>query len=119
MRCKYLYLSAKAGILQSVKVLPFKRISFRSIPFSLSHFSQGDNGPEPPAANLDISIQDIECVFHSLKWASFAKDGIYSSNFKTLTGRQYSFEMLTQFKVLNKVLDPLSCNLSGSLQDIE
>jgi hypothetical protein len=32
--------------------------------------------PEPPAANLDICIQEIEGIFHSLEWASFAKDGI-------------------------------------------
>jgi hypothetical protein len=34
---------------------------------------------------------------------------------KTLRGRQYSFKHLPQFKMLNKVLDPLACNINDFL----
>jgi hypothetical protein len=44
----------------------------------------------PPAANLDICLQETECVFHSLEWAYFAQRW-YASHYKTLRDRQYSF----------------------------
>jgi hypothetical protein len=34
---------------------------------------------------------------------------------KTLRVRQYSLKQVTQFNMLNKVLDPLACNTYGSL----
>jgi hypothetical protein len=34
---------------------------------------------------------------------------------KTLKNIQYSFKQLTQFTVLNKVLDPLASNINDSL----
>jgi hypothetical protein len=33
---------------------------------------------------------------------------------KTLTGRQRFFQMLKQFTMLNKVQDPLVCNINAS-----
>jgi hypothetical protein len=80
----------------------------------LTQFSQGNNVLEPPASSLDICLQEIEYFFHSLERVYLAQRW-YSSHFKTLRERQYSFKKLTQFKVLNKVLDPLSCNVRGSL----
>jgi hypothetical protein len=51
---------------------------------------------------------------------AFTSIGLFSQRWcslpmKTLRGRQYSFKMLTQFKLLNKVLDPLACYINGSL----
>jgi hypothetical protein len=37
-----------------------------------------------------------------------------TSHIKSLKDRQYSFSKLAQFKLLNKVLDPLSCKVCGS-----
>jgi hypothetical protein len=52
-------------------------------------------------------------------WKGLFAQRWQSSYFKTLRDRQYSFWELTQFKLLNKVLDPLSCNVCALLQDIQ
>jgi hypothetical protein len=38
---------------------------------------------------------------------------------KTLTGRQHSFQSLTQFTMPNKVQDPLACNINVFLQELQ
>jgi hypothetical protein len=38
---------------------------------------------------------------------------------KTLTGRQRFFQMLKQFTMLNKVQDPLACNIKASLTQLQ
>jgi hypothetical protein len=56
----------------------------------------------------------MPCWFHSLERGDFAQRW-YPSPMKTLTGRQYSLKQLTQFKMLNKVLDPIDSNINDFL----
>jgi hypothetical protein len=72
-------------------ILHFKMLSVHKHSFHmLTQFSQGNNLLEPPASNLDSFLQEIECFFHSLERVNFAQRW-YSSHFKTLRDRQYSF----------------------------
>jgi hypothetical protein len=52
-------------------------------------------------------------------WRGCFAQGWYSSHMKTLTGRQHSFQSLTQFTMPNKVQDPFACNINVLLQELQ
>jgi hypothetical protein len=61
-----------------------------------------------------ILFQQLQCSFDSLEWGDFAKRW-WSSPMITLRGRQNSFKQLTEFTMLNTLLDPLASNINDSL----
>jgi hypothetical protein len=66
------------------------------------------------ASNIYDFLRRATVFLHSLERGCFAQSWC-SSPMKTLTGRQCSFQMLTQFTMLNKVQDPLAFNINASL----
>jgi hypothetical protein len=65
-----------------------------------------------------VLLDEKQYFLPSLEWGYFAQSW-YSLPMKTLRGRQYSFKMLTQFSLLNNVLDPLACYINGSVQEVQ
>jgi hypothetical protein len=67
---------------------------------------------------LLVLLQEIQCFFYALEWGYFAQSSC-SSPMKTLRGRQDSFEKLTQFTMVNKVLTLLLQTLKILLQELQ
>jgi hypothetical protein len=63
---------------------------------------------------LTVFLKQIECFFHSLERDYFAQSWC-SSSMKTLRGRQCSFNQLTQFIMLYKLLDPFAASVNDFL----
>jgi hypothetical protein len=69
---------------------------------------------DPPASNNNDFLRRATVFLHSLERDYFAQSWC-SSPMKMLRGSQYSFQKLTQFTMINKVLHPLACNINDSL----
>jgi hypothetical protein len=61
-----------------------------------------------------VLLQGKEGFFHSLEKGYFAQK-LCSLHFKSLRDRQNAFQKLTQFSLLNQVLEPLAANIHGFL----
>jgi hypothetical protein len=94
----------------------FKTLTDRLYSFyKITQFSHLNNVPNPLAFNLYSSLtKDTLFLAFTFNWGYFAQRWC-SLPMKTLRGRQYSFKMLTQFILLNNVLDPLACYINDSL----
>jgi hypothetical protein len=66
------------------------------------------------SSNINDSLTRVQCFFHSLDCYDLEQRWCFSP-MKILRSRQYFFKKLTQFTVLNKVLDPLASNINDSL----
>jgi hypothetical protein len=64
---------------------------------------------------LWILLEELQCLFHSLEWDHFSKRWCFTP-MKTMTGRQYSFKQVSQFTMLNNMLDPLPSNMKHFLR---
>jgi hypothetical protein len=65
-------------------------------------------------SNIKDSLTKAAVFSHLLLCGDFAQS-LCSSPMKTLKVRQRSSSKLTQFTMLNKVQDPLACNINASL----
>jgi hypothetical protein len=70
------------------------------------------------ASNIYDFLRRATVFLHSIERGCFAQSWC-SSPMKTLTGRQCSFQMLTQITMLNSVQDPLACNINASLKELQ
>jgi hypothetical protein len=68
----------------------------------------------PPSLTLIVFLKRIQCSFHSLESGYFAQRWC-PSHFKTLWDKQYSCYIVTEFSLLNKVLNSPPPNSNGSL----
>jgi hypothetical protein len=69
---------------------------------------------DSPGSNMHLSLTRDALLVPIIERGYFEQSWC-SSLMKTLRGRQYSFKEQTQFKMLNKVLDPLASNINDSL----
>jgi hypothetical protein len=79
----------------------------------LTLFSQKNIVLYPPSSNTDSFLKHTQCSFDSLESSYFAQIWC-SSHFKTLRDMQYSCYIVTEFSLLYKVLNSLTCNSNGS-----
>jgi hypothetical protein len=88
----------------------FKMLSDRKISFHmLTHFSQENNVLEPLAINIyDFLPRDI--VLLPVTWMEQFCTRWCSSHWKTLRGRQHSFQKVTEISQGNKVQDTPASN---------
>jgi hypothetical protein len=64
-----------------------------------------------------VLLQELQCFLNSLVWCSFAQSWC-SSHCKMLKDRQYYYYFVTQFSVINKVLNYLACIINSSLTSV-
>jgi hypothetical protein len=69
----------------------------------------------PPDSTTD-SFLPRHTVLVPLSWIGLFGKKWCTSHCKALSDRQYSFEILIQFSLLNKELNSDACNINGSLK---
>jgi hypothetical protein len=69
---------------------------------------------DPLFSNITDSLTNLQFFSHLLLCGDFAQSW-RSSTMKTLTVAQRSFQKLAQFTMLNKLQEPLACNINASL----
>jgi hypothetical protein len=99
------------GDLLSTWKLTSRQYSFKK----LSQFTMLNKLPSPVASNIHDSLTRATRNFPFACMGYFAK--LCSWPMKTLRGTQYSFTQLTQFTMLNKVVDPFLSNINDSLSN--
>jgi hypothetical protein len=91
--------------------------TLRSKHYSLKQqiqFTMANKVLDPLASKINDFLKRTTVFLHSLERFYYAQSWC-SSLLKMMTGWQHSFQMLTQFTMLNKVQDPLASNINDSL----
>jgi hypothetical protein len=81
----------------------------------LAQFSWGKNILDAQPSNLHAFFWEIYHVFQQCAKKSYSRQNVRFYPLKTLKGRQYSFQKLIQFSLVNKVLNAPACILDGFL----
>jgi hypothetical protein len=79
-----------------------------------TQFTMTNKVIDPLAYNINDFLRRATVFLHLLERGFFAQNWC-SSLMKMVRGRQYTFQKLTQFTMLNKMLDPLYSNIDDSL----
>jgi hypothetical protein len=100
----------KVDVTQLMKTLRGRQYSFKQ----QTEFTMLNKVLDPLPSNISDSLTRTTMLL-PFPWIWWFCIKVMFSPMKTLRGRQYSFQQLTQYTMLNKLLDSLASNINDSL----